>query len=405
MNLADVGRQLGVQSVVTGSVRKADGKLRVSVQLVDAAAGKELWSDTYDRAAADVFAVQSEIAHAIVTALEVRLSAPTDSALGARATQDLGAYELYLQGRFALGQRTDATIPEAARAFQAAVARDSSFARAWAGLAEAEILLPLYGTATRPADAWRVAEHAARRAIALDSTLVEAHTALAYGTMLYAWDWPAAERAIQRAIAADPRYPSAHHWYADFLAGRGRLDEARAEFTRARALDPLSRIIAVEQAWALANLHRTAEADSVLAGVLRLDPNFAHATLIRAPIRSDQGRYAEALADIRRADELGGFQAYMPAGRIRAFLGLGRRDSAEAEIASLRRRAARGTVPPFAFAAAFAALGAPDSAFAWLDRGIRERDGFLPENFFDRMFTPLVTDPRYPPIARLIRGD
>ncbi len=220
----------------------------MSAQLVDAQSGYELWSEIYDRDPADVFQVQEEIARAIGAALRIRLAGQADTALRHRPTTDLDAYDLYLKGRFAWNQRTSASLPEAVRYFEQATRRDSLMSRAWAGLADAYLLLPIY-TSMAPTTAWPRAKAAAFRAIALDSTSTEAYTSLAYGTMLYEWDWVAAERAFRRAIAADSSYPTAHHWYADFLAGRGRPDEALVQMTRAQQLDPLSRIIGGEMAW------------------------------------------------------------------------------------------------------------------------------------------------------------
>jgi len=403
VDVREVGRRLGVGSVLTGSVRKQDTRLRVSVQLVDAREGRELWSETYDRTSADVFAVQSEIAHAVTSALEIRLAAQTDSSMSRRATHDLAAYDYFLKGRFALNQRTEATLPEAVRSFEAAVARDSNFSRAWAGLAQAALLLPLY-TSTPPDSAWQIGRDAARRAIALDPTLAEAHTALGYGTMLYEWDWPAAERAFKDAIAADPSYPTAHHWYGDFLAGRARFDEALVQMQRAHDLDPLSRIIGVELAWAFNLLHRGAEADSVLDEVLRLDPNFAPAYLIRGLVRLRQDRPQEAATQFRQSITLGGPNTIAQGGLVATEALQGRRDVAKALLDTMLAQSKREFVAPFFFVVAYAHLGDLDQAYAWLDRGIRERDAFLPEGFFDVQCDPLKRDPRYARVARLMRG-
>ncbi len=403
VDVREVGRRLGVGSVLTGSVRKQDARLRVSVQLVDAREGRELWSETYDRTSADVFAVQSEIAHAVTRALEIRLGAQADSSVSRGATRDLAAYDDFLKGRFALNQRTEATLPEAVRSFSAAVARDSTFSRAWAGLAEAMLVMPLF-TNTPPDSAWPIARDAARRAIALDPGLAEAHTALGYGTMLYEWDWPAAERAFKEAIAADPSYPTAHHWYGDFLAGRGRFEEALVQMQQAHDLDPLSRIIAVELAWALHLLRREAEADSVLDEVVRLDPNFAHGYLIRGLVRLGQNRPAEAAAQFRRSIALGGPNINAQGGLVAAEALQGNRPAARAMLDTMLAVSRREFVAPFFFVIAYGHLGDMDQAFAWLDRGIRERDPFLPEGFFDVLCDPLKQDPRYARVAALLRG-
>ncbi|MGH7702318.1 MAG: protein kinase domain-containing protein, partial [Gemmatimonadales bacterium] len=232
----EAGRRLGVGAVLEGSVRRSGNRLRVSAQLVNTGDGYELWSDSYDRDLADVFQVQEEIARSITAALRIRLAAGADSTARARPTSDLEAYDLYLKGRFAWNQRTETSMQEAARYFEQAVARDSGFSRAWAGMADAYVLLPQYASQS-PTTTWPRAKVAALRAIALDSASAEAYSALAYGTMLYEWDWAGSERTFQRALAADSTYATAHHWYADYLAGRGRLEEALTQMKQAQALD------------------------------------------------------------------------------------------------------------------------------------------------------------------------
>jgi serine/threonine-protein kinase len=402
-DVREVGQRLGVGAVVEGTVRRIGQRLRVTVELVSARDGYALWSNSYDRDLVDVFAVQEEIAKAIAAALRLRLTGKAESALGARPTADLEAYDLYLKGQFALNQRSGTTLPEAARLFEQAVTRDSGFARAWAGLADAHVLLPLY-TGTAPARAWPHAKAAALRAIALDSGLVEAHTSLAYGTMLYDWDWAAAEREFKRAIATDPNYPTAHHWYGDFLAGRGRLEESLAEMRSASELDPLSRIIGVEFGWVYNAMHRFAEADSAIDRVLRLDPNFPQANLILGEIRLAEGRPREAVTVLGHSLSSGGFNAHTVAVLISAYAALGDLRSATALLDTLTAHSAREYIPPFAFAAAYAGLGDRDRAFTWLQRGVKERDVLLPENFFEPLLDPLKSDPRYQPFADRLRG-
>ncbi|HEX9055689.1 MAG TPA: protein kinase, partial [Gemmatimonadales bacterium] len=199
----EVGRKLDVGAVLEGSVRKSGRRLRVSAQLIDAKDGYQLWSESYDRDLADVFAVQEDVARSIVAALRVRLAPAPAAALAVRPTGDLQAYDLYLKGRFAWNQRTGPSLQEAVRYLEQAVARDSTFARAWAALADAYLLVVPYAGGS-PADTWRKAQAAAGKALALDSTSAEAYTSLAYGNTIYAWNWPAAEQNFRRAIAANP---------------------------------------------------------------------------------------------------------------------------------------------------------------------------------------------------------
>lgn len=399
----EAGRSLGVGAVLSGSVRKSGDRLRVGAQLVNVGDGFELWSESYDREIADVFKVQDEITRAIVDALRIKLGGTAAAALAPEPTPDLAAYDLFLQGRFAWHQRTAQTLPEAARCFELSVERDPLFARAWAGLADACTLLPPY-TGASPAIEWPRAKAAAERAIALNPRLADAHTSLAYGTMLYEWDWVKAEASFRQAIGVDPNYQIAHHWYADFLAGRERFDEALAEMLRARELDPLSRITGVELGWIYYLLGRLEDADSQIHTILRLDPSYAHAYFLLGMLRLAQGRADEACVAIQRAIDLGGFYAHAAGALVSAQVRAGRRVDAEQTLREMQARADREYVPPSAFAIAWAALGDMDQAYVALDRGIREKDVVLPENFFEPLFAGLKADPRYETVAALIRG-
>jgi serine/threonine-protein kinase len=403
IDVREVSRRLNVGTVLEGSVRRQGNRIKVSAQLVNASDGYELWSEIYDRDQADVFQVQEDIARSIGAALRVRLASSADSVLRARPTGNLEAYDLYLKGRFAINQRTEATLPEAARLFEAALARDSGMARAWAGLADAKLLLPLY-SGVDPAVAWPQAKAAALRAIALDSSSAEAYASLAYGTMLNEWDWGGAERAFQKAIAVDSTYPTAHHWYADFLAGRGRLEEALTQIARARQLDPLSRIIPTEYGWMLLAAGRTAEADSVLSDVLRIDPAFSQGLFVMAQVRITQQRYPEAIRMVRQSLATGGSSSHGSGVLIAALALSGDRTGARAVLDTLIAQSKREYVPPFAFAMAYASLGEMDRAYAQLEKGIAERDVLLPENFFEPLLDPIRRDPRYPAIVTRLGG-
>ena len=398
-DVREVGRQLGVATVVEGTVRRQGDKLRVTAQLVSTRDGFNLWSSSYDREMKDVFAVQEEIARSIAQALKVKLTGRADSALSQRPTADLAAHDLYLKGLFALNQRTGASLTEAASYFEQAAARDPSFARAWAGLADASLLLPLYAGVT-PGSAWPRSKAAAQRALALDSTLAEAHTALAYGMTLYEWDWAAAEAEFKRAISADPNYPTAHHWYGDFLAGRGRLEEALGEFQRAQQLDPLSRIISVELSWAYFLLQRYSTADSVLTRTLQLDPNFSHAWYITSMVRIGERRYPEAIAAFKRQEQLSGFAPNALGTITRAYAQSG--DLCLGAWPCWTRcglHAKREYVPPFAMVLGYAGLDDTAAALTWLEKAMNEKDVLLPENLFDPLLDPLRGSARYRKVA------
>jgi serine/threonine-protein kinase len=390
----EVGRRLAVGTVLEGSVRKSGNRLRVSAQLISVKDGYQLWSESYDRDLADVFAVQEDVARSIVAALRVHLAPARDSALAVRPTRDLQAYELYLKGRFAWNRRTSQSLTEAVRYLEQAVARDSTFAHAWAALAQAYLLVVPYAGGV-PADGWRKAEAAARRALVLDSTSAEAYTALGYGNMIYAWNWSAAETNFRRAIAADPNYPTGHHWYGDFLAGRGRLAESLTEMNRAHQLDPLSQQIGIEVGWVSYLFHRNDEAAALIRQVLELDPTYAQAHYRLGLVLIQQGRYPEAITSLKRSIDLGVFYPLGAAGLAYAYAASGDRAQAISIITDLKRRSAQELVPPVHIAIAYGALGDVTRGIEWLNRGIDQKDIYIPENFFDPLLDPLRKDPRF----------
>ncbi len=390
----EVGRKLDVGAVLEGSVRKSGNRLRVSTRLISVKDGYQLWSESYDRDLADIFAVQEDVARSIVAALRVRLAPARDSALAVRPTGDLQAYDLYLKGRFAWNQRNAAALTEAVRYLEQAVARDSTFARAWSALAQAYLLVVPYAGGV-PADTWRKAQAAAGKALALDRTSAEAYTSLAYGNMCYAWNWPAAEENFRRAIAADPNYATGHHWYGDFLAGRGRLAESLAEMSRAHQLDPLSLQIGVEWGWVSYLMRQNDEAETHIRQALALDPNYAQAHLKLGLVQIQLHHYPEAIESFKRSIDLGLFYPYAAAGLAYAYAVSGDRAAALSIIKDLKRRSGGELVPPIHIAIAYGALGDVTQGIEWLNRGIDQRDIYIPENFFDPLLDPLRGDPRF----------
>jgi TolB-like protein/tetratricopeptide (TPR) repeat protein/tRNA A-37 threonylcarbamoyl transferase component Bud32 len=235
----EIGSDLGAGALLRGSVRRAGSRVRVVAQLVDADTDATVWAETYDRELEDVFAIQSDISERIARSLEATLSPETLGRIEAQPTEDLVAYELYLQGRFFWNKRTPTDLERALSFFRQAVERDSTMALAWSGLADTWLVFPFF-TDSAAATTLPRARRAAERALSLDPQLGEAHTTLAYLLMLQDWAWAAADSAFGRAIALNPGYATAYKWYTDLLQVVGRRDEARAAIERALELDPLS---------------------------------------------------------------------------------------------------------------------------------------------------------------------
>jgi eukaryotic-like serine/threonine-protein kinase len=395
LDVRAIGETLHVATVLEGSVRRAGDRLRVAAQLVDARSGYHLWSDEYDRKLKDVFAVQDELAGAIVGALRTRFKLPggEDTALVRPSTADLEAHDLYLQGRSALGQVTYESLLRAARYFERAVARDSTYAEAYTGLAGAYGRLPLFGP-VRPRDAFGQSKRAAERALALDSTLAEAHGALADARMLEDYDWRGSEEEYRRTILLNPSYATGHQSYANLLRLLGRLDEALAERERARALDPLSRGIGAELGRDLEMVHRFDDALRQLRTTLEFDPNFARAHVYLCLVYLSQRRPREAAGECERAAALsGGYQGMGPLAY--AYAASGDRSKAMAVLRELEARSRREYVPPWEMAVAHLGLGDIDRTFAWLDSAYTARDPLVTLALSDPIWDPVRGDPRF----------
>jgi serine/threonine-protein kinase len=273
--LADVGRKLGVQTVLEGSVRRYGDQVRVTARLVDVAHDSTLWGGEYTNELKNVLFVQDTIARSIVSALSVAL-AESATGLSRPRSGDPEAYDAYLRGRYFLGRRNPASLAMAIRSFEAAIAKDSSFAPAYAGLADAYSLAAPFG-GRRPRDVSELARAAANRALTLDSTVAEAHTSLGIVAMFYDWDWKTAGHHLARAIELNPSYAEGHLFYSWYLLLRGRRADAQTEVDRAHALDQLSVVIATRRATMLQYAGRDAEAIPLLHEALELDSTFFHA--------------------------------------------------------------------------------------------------------------------------------
>jgi serine/threonine protein kinase/tetratricopeptide (TPR) repeat protein len=392
-DVRDVAQRLNVGAVLDGSVRRAGLRLRVTAELVDAREGTRLWADSYDRELRDIFAVQDDLARAIADALKVRLTHPGGAPLVARPTKSLAAHDSYLQGRFFWNQRTASALLTAVRYFERAIQHDSAYAEAYAGLADCYAVFPSFEV-TPPREAYSKAAAAALRALALDSTLGQAHAALGLVRANSEWDWRSAEREYRHAIALAPSYPTAHQWYAEYLNTIGLNTEALAEVERALALDPLSRQIGVVKGRLLLASRRYDEAIAQLRKTLELDPYFARGHFWLGQAYLAKGSRTEALTELEKAERQGqraeGLLAY-------TYALLGQRERAHALVRDLTARAEREYASPYLIAVAYIGLGERNHALRWLELATDMRDPATgPANWLnDPLLDPLRSDPRF----------
>ena len=386
-DMGDVGAKLKVATVLEGSVRKAGSRIRVTAQLINVEDGYHLWSARYDRELEDVFAIQDEIATTIADCLKVTLSSEADQPLVKPATDDMDAYQLYLKGRYMWNKRSKDGLLAAVDYFSQAIERDSNYAPAYSGLADAYLVLGSYAHMPR-VEARRRAREAAERAITLDETLAEAHTSRGQVYRLE-WNWRGEEQEYRRAIALNPNYTTAHQWYSTLLAALGRLDEALAESRRAEELDPLSPATVATVGTILALRREYDAAETQFHTTLELDPLFmtAHAWLI--VVYENTQRLHEAVA---RADRL--FELRPDHPDAKAAMGATYARAGEYEKARSLLQEGQHADPGL-IGVAHAAMGDTDRAFEWFERGVNEKCWGLLNIKTHSWFDDLRSDPRY----------
>ena len=408
-DVREVGVRLGVATVLDGSVRTAGDKLRITARLSNAHDGYQLWSRTYERDLADVFDIQEEISRSIVETLKGTLVGSADSVATASRDTDLEAYNLYLRGRHALYmkgryswyRRTEEGLKSAAAFFAQAIAKDSTYALAHAGLADANAVLGFYDYAA-PRQAFPRAESAARRAMALDSTLVQPYATLGYVELYHNWNWSRAEEWFTRAIDVGPRYSTAHQWYANFLTARAQFDEAERAMRRAQEIDPLSLIASAAHGWVLYLAGEYERAAEQCRLTLELDPDYAVALLWRAWALQELGRTPEAVALLDRAVGLTHRSALFVASLARAQAVAGDTAAARALLRELDDRGARGYVPTYEVAKIHLALGGRDRALDLLERAYDERSHSMVFLGVDPQLRPLHGEERFETLIRRV---
>lgn len=395
VDVRDIGKRLGVDLVIEGSVRREGNRIRVAGQLIDASSGQHVWSHVYQREVDDLFALQEELALAIAGALRVDPPQTSVQALLPRGTDRGDAYAQYLRGRYEWNRRSEGGIWNAIEAFQAAIAADSLFARAYAGLADAYRLLPAYGNVSGP-DALSKSKAAALRAVALDSNLAEAHTALGASVLEYDHARALASREFRRAIALNPRDVTALRWYGLHLASDGLFDSALVYVERARSLDPLSQAAVGSVATVYYFARRPADAIRLFREALELQPEWAtgHAVLGRVYLMA--GRVHEAVAELERTVALSGGEGNDRALLATAYASAGRtRDARRIATELASRTGKRRFVPAAGLAALYTALGEEDTAMQWLNRAVELRDTDLKYLKVDPRFDRLQRRPAF----------
>jgi TolB-like protein/Flp pilus assembly protein TadD len=372
-DLRQIAQQLGVTNILEGSVQKANDQVRVNVQLINALTDEHLWAETYDRKLTDIFAVESEISKTIAEKLQARLTGIAEKVLASRPTENPEAHQLYLKGRYFWNRRTAENLRKAGEYFQQAIDKDPSYALAYAGLSDVHTLMPIYA-GTAPREELPKALAAARKAVDLDDTLSEAHTALA-NALAENVQFVPAEREFRRALDLNPGYATAHQWFGETLLGLGRFEEASAELKRAQELDPLSLIITSALAETLPSVGRAQEAVEQLHKVLDMEPTFYPAQFILGLVLDYNGDVEGARIQFEKVKAENWTPAHL-AILARLYIISGHKDEGRKILTELTDRARQHYIPGYALAVIRVALGEKEEALKLLENSSDERGIF-----------------------------
>ncbi|HJQ27616.1 MAG TPA: winged helix-turn-helix domain-containing protein [Blastocatellia bacterium] len=395
------GLEQKVDAVLDGSIQKSGDRLRVTVQLIRVADGTHLWTEQFDEKLADMFTVEDIISERLSSALSLELSGEDRRRFARHFTESNEAYQAYLRGRFFWNQRTLSSVNKSVEWFQQAAEKDPTYPLAYAGLADAYIVLGSVFSAARPKELYPKAREAALRALELDDGIAEAHASLATVKMQFDWDWAEAEREFKRAIDLAPSYATAHHWYAFYLADMRRPEEALREIRQAHDLDPLSLIISTDVATILFLARRYDEALAQCRETLELDANYRQAHIILALVYEAKQMYAEWLAEHQKlliAD--GKPEAAARVGQI--YAAGGHEGVLRDDASKLAERARTGYVSPRNAALLYARLNEKDLAFVWLEKAFEERDRLMLDLNTLPAFDHLRDDPRFQDLLRRV---
>jgi TolB-like protein/Tfp pilus assembly protein PilF len=394
-----IAKELSVDSVLEGSIRRAGERIRITVQLVSAEDGSPLWAENFDERFTDIFTVEDSVSAQVARALMLQLSGEEKRHLTKRYTENTEAYMLYLKGRYFWNMRTQEDLKRGIEYFHQAIEIDPLYALAYSGLADSYLLGNNYAS---PRDAMPKAKAAAIKAIEIDDMLAEARASLARIRMTFDWDWSNAEKEFQRAIELNPNYATAHQWYANLLLAVGRTSEAKAVIIRALELEPMSLIINSAVGWVYYLAREYDNAITQYKRVLEMKPDFVMALREVGVVYEQKGMYEEALASMQKAISVGGENALIVGLLGHVYAVSGNRAKARSVLAELIEMSKRTYVVPQILASIYVALGECDQAIKWLEKACVDHSSPLVWLKIDPPFDGIRSDLRFKNLLKRI---
>lgn len=393
-SIDQIGRELHVDYILNGAVRQGAGHFRITAALIKVSDQDQLWVETYEPDMGEILSLQKDLAQKVASALSMEFQPATEKKMREATTQNAAAYQAYLKGRFLWYEETHSSLRQSVAEYQRALALDPNYAAAYVGMADAYNVLGGYGFEP-PEEAFPKGKAAAARALELAPDLSDAYGSLAFAGYYYDWDWGKAEELFRKALVLNPNNQVAHEFYSSFLHLRGRLDEAQAENRAAQQLDPVSGWLHDDLGWMLLSQHKPEAAIAEFQRATELLPNFpaGHLSLAVAYMRTRQ--FDKALAEVRKAEALGGepTRVLEIMGSVQALSG----DTAGAQttVDKLRTGAVAGRVSPYSVALIYTAMGKKSEALDWLERAYQEKDPWIVWVGVLTEWQSLRTEPRF----------
>jgi TolB-like protein/Tfp pilus assembly protein PilF len=396
----DVARETRAAHVLEGSITRANDRVQLSARLFEAATGRVIWAEEYERHVRDLQALYSAVAAGIAEAVEINVNDDDRRRLSLTRAVDPDVYEAYLKGRYYWNQRTSDSLRTAIAQFNASIVLDPTYAPAYAALADCYNQLATVMVGGGSPREWRPrAAEAAIKALQIDPSLAEAHATLGY-VQHYNWEWEAAEKSLRRAIELNPSYALGRIWYANFLSSRGRAEEAIRQVNLAQELDPLSPVINTNVAWVLINARRYDEAIVQLQRTVATDPSYIQARSRLGSAYSFAGRHEEAIAEFETAVRLSNRSTSTLAALAQGYALAGRRPDAERLLDQLVAARPTEYVSSGAVANAYTALGRTDEALTWLERSHQERTNNIAYLAVEPVYDRIRGEPRFQALVR-----
>jgi TolB-like protein/Tfp pilus assembly protein PilF len=402
-NIPTIAQELNVNYLVEGSVQRQDDNVRIRVQVIRARNEDHIWGETYDKKWKDIFSIQSDVAQQIAYELEAILSPEEIQRIDKRPTENLEAYDMYLQGRHYWKKRSEEGIKVAIEFFRDAIEKDTNYALAYAGLADGYSMLARYGYVSHNdgvSDNFRKAKNAVVTSLQIDNTLAEAHSSLAYIMLYNEWDWNGALKDFEQAIQLNPGYETAHHWLSIWYVIHGKYDEAIKAVRQAQELDPFSPIINSSVVRRLYEARKFDLAIEEAQRAIKITPDLFLTHQILGLVYLQKGMFTEALSEMQKAVRYSGNSP-----NIKAYLGYvygatGNQAKAQEILNEILESAEDEYIPSTAFATIYIGLKDHDNAISWLEQAYEEKSPMmiylnaLPE------FAPLRSDPRFIELLR-----